>query len=196
MGQFEDADDSVVPSTPKLVSSSEKPASPQVPSAFFGGQPQASSVSEPGSSQVTPTFASLAASASASTSSSIFGSPMKGGQEGIDRTNVDFGATAKVFGSAPVFASKTKPEEAAAVADTTQQPSSSSEAPKPQGARSKISRTPIVWSPPGTSGSAQSSGPAQPSTSSAAPPVRGRGTATARRSRRPGGGTRGTRGSK
>ena len=195
MGQFEDAaDDSVVPSTPKLVSSSEKPASPQVPSAFFGGQPQASSVSEPGSSQATPTFASLAASASASTSSSIFGSPMKGGQEGIDRTNVDFGATAKVFGSAPVFASKST--EAAAAADTTQQSSSSSEAPKPQGSRSKISRTPIVWSPPGTSGSAQSSGTAQPSTSSAAAPVRGRGTATARRSRRPGGGTRGTRGSK
>ena len=62
VGQFDDAtDDSVVPSTPKLSSTTEKPSSPQVPS-FFGGAVQTgeSSIgSTTTSSSTTPTFAGL-----------------------------------------------------------------------------------------------------------------------------------------
>ena len=82
-GQFEDAtEDSVVPSTPKL-SSSETGATAQVPSFMF----QAAVSEAPAATSSTPTFSSLAASASISPSSS----GVKGAsQEGIDRTAVDF----------------------------------------------------------------------------------------------------------
>mgnify|MGYP007015436893 FL=1 len=86
-GQFEDAaDDSVVPSTPKLPTA-ESAVTPQVPTFMFQAAQAESAQASVSSS--TPTFSSLAASVSASVSPSSSG--VKGAsQEGIDRTAVDF----------------------------------------------------------------------------------------------------------
>ena len=100
--QFEDAaDDSVVPSTPKL-SSAESAVTPQVPTFMFQAAVSESAASV---SSSTPTFSSLAASAASVSPAS---SGVKGAsQEGIDRTAVDFSQFAGTSGAASTSTAST-----------------------------------------------------------------------------------------
>ena len=131
---------------------------------------------------------------SPSTSSAFGSAPVFGGPPALGKTSSIFGQ--KSPPPLVVVPTEDKPEEAEVEAAPQGQPievvASTSSASEKQKAP-KISRTPIVWSPPSSQGQ---SAPTSTQAQAAAPAQRARGRGTARRSRvgRGGPAARGTRG--